>query len=82
MAAYRVQYREGYRYADGEDHETLDAEGFALNGDGMWVDFYNADKVVVLRVRAKHVVRIELIDSPRPQTPEVAFDPLDDELAG
>jgi hypothetical protein len=80
MATYRVQYVDGYGHALGGDHETVDAEGFGLDGDGDWVDFYDAAEAVILRVRAEHVVRIQLVP-PAASTPS-DFDPLDEELAG
>ncbi len=82
MTKYRVQYRDGYAHADGGDHETLEAQGFRLEGDGMWVDFYDADDAVFLRVKAEDVARIELGATAEPQARQETFDPLDEELAG
>lgn len=84
MATYRVQYVDGYEYAGGSDGETLDAEGFRLDGDGTWMDFYDGDDGVTLRVRAEHIVRIELVatSAPRTAATEEQYDPEDDELAG
>jgi len=84
MATYSVQYIDGYGHAGGTDHETLDVEGFRLDGEGTWMDFYDADDTVILRVRAEHVLRIELVATKTPDTtgPQEEFDPEDEELAG
>ncbi len=84
MATYSVQYVDGYSHAGGADRETLDAEGFRLDGEGTWMDFYDADDTVTLRVRAEHILRIELLATTTPSTPapQEEFDPEDDELAG
>ena len=80
MARYRIQYVDGYSDADGGDDEMLDADGFG--GDGKWLDFFDADDAVVLRVRAKHVLRVELVGGPSPKPSKDDFDPEDEELAG
>ncbi len=83
MATYRVQYVAGHSHAGREDRETLDAEGFRLAGEGTWMDFYDADDTVTLRVRAEHILRIELVTT-KPSTAPSAeeFDPEEEELAG
>jgi hypothetical protein len=82
MARYRVQYVDGYSLADGGDNEILDAAGFGLGGDGKWMDFLDTDDVVILRVRAKHVLRVELVGGPSPRPSQDNFDPEEEELAG
>lgn len=83
MATYRVQYIDGYSHAGEDDRETFEAEGFRLDGEGTWMDFYDADSTVTLRVRAEHILRIELVASTtRTAAPEADFDPEDEELAG
>ena len=80
MARYRVQYVDGYSHAGGSDTEVRDAAGFG--GEGKWLDFFDADDAVVLRVRAKHVLRVELVGGPSPSASQDDFDPEDEELAG
>ena len=81
MPTYRVQYVEGYGHATRGDQDTLVANGFDLGGDGMWMDFYDGRDAVILRVRAEHVLRIELVQNATPRSSD-EFDPEDDELAG
>ena len=82
MARYRVQYVDGYSHADGGDSEMVDAAGFGLGGDGKWMDFFDTADAVVLRVRAKHVLRVELVGGPPPKPSGDDFDPEEEELAG
>ena len=71
---------DGYSHAGEGDSEMVDADGFG--GDGKWLDFFDADDAVVLRVRAKHVLRVELVGGPSPKPSKDDFDPEDEELAG
>jgi hypothetical protein len=60
----------------------LDAAGFRLGGDGKWMDFFDTADVVILRVRARHVLRVELASGPSPEPSQDDFDPEEEELAG
>lgn len=82
MATYRVQYVDGYRFAGGADLENVAADGFKLNDDGSWMDFLDRDNKVILRVRAEHIQRIELVASTTGTAEPPEFDVEEEELAG